>query len=204
MISLLLALPFSVSGIYAEFRTCSIFAGACHFSGEVMVDGRSAVTFFIFETGIYHGTPLAGASVAVLTQAEKNLSFEGPRRSVLFVHANSPAQKDSALSIVKNLMGTQMGTITDIVEASLQVTPEGSTTTWTLVDANQKILFQAITSDRECKACSMPGELWYEPLAPGTRVRVATVEEQTLTVPFLGEKWRRTYESSAFVGRFAW
>jgi hypothetical protein len=29
------------------------------------------------------------------------------------------------------------------------------------------------------------------------------VEEQTLTVPFLGEKWRRTYESAAFVGRFS-
>jgi hypothetical protein len=203
MISLLLSLPLAVSGTYAEFRTCSLFAGACHYSGEVMVDGRSAVTFFLFETGLYQGTSLKGARVAVLTQAEKNLSFEGPRRSVLFVQAQNQAQRESVLSIVKKLLGSQTGDVVQIVEASLQVIPHKNTTTWTLRDAHQKVLFQAITSDRECKACSMPGELWYEPLVKGAQVRVATVEEQTLTVPFLGEKWRRTYESAAFVGRFS-
>lgn len=168
-----------------------------------MVDGRSAVTFFLFETGLYQGTSLKGARVAVLTQAEKNLSFEGPRRSVLFVQAQNQAQRESVLSIVKKLLGSQTGDVVQIVEASLQVIPHKNTTTWTLRDAHQKVLFQAITSDRECKACSMPGELWYEPLVKGAQVRVATVEEQTLTVPFLGEKWRRTYESAAFVGRFS-
>ncbi|MCL6624599.1 MAG: DUF1326 domain-containing protein [Fimbriimonadales bacterium] len=203
MISLLLSLPLAVSGTYAEFRTCSLFAGACHYSGEVMVDGRSAVTFFLFETGMVQGVPLKGARVAVLTQAEKNLSFEGPRRSVLFVQAQNQAQRESVLSIVKKLLGSQVGDVVQMVEASMQVTPHKNTTTWTLRDAHQKVLFQAITSDRECKACSMPGELWYEPLVKGAQVRVATVEEQTLTVPFLGEKWRRTYESAVFVGRFS-
>lgn len=197
-------MPLAISGTYAEFRTCSIYAGACHFSGEIMVDGRSAITAFIFESGLYQGVPLNGASVVVLTQAEKNLSFRPPRRSALFVHAESEAQKRAALSAVKELSGVDMGENTGIWTASLRVSIEKNTTSWTLSDAQGNILFQALTSDRECKACSMPGEVWYEPLARGTTVRVATVEEQVLTTPFLGEKWRRTNEAAAFVGRFVW
>jgi hypothetical protein len=50
----------------------------------------------------------------------------------------------------------------------------------------------------------MAGVLWFKPLVLGTKVEVATVQQQSFSDPLLGETWSRGEESAAFVGTFAW
>src|ERR671939_229786 len=50
----------SVAGDYVEVRTASVFAGACHYNGEVVTTGRDAVMAWQFKRGQWQGTDLAG------------------------------------------------------------------------------------------------------------------------------------------------
>jgi hypothetical protein len=49
-----------VRGVYVEARTASVFAGACHYNGELTTAGREAVLAWSVKEGSWGGVQLAG------------------------------------------------------------------------------------------------------------------------------------------------
>lgn len=178
MIPLIALTAVAFTGTYFEARTCSLLAGPCHYSGEVMVDGRTAVAIWEFESG-----PLAGARAAAVIESEANLSFGEERTSRVYVEDGSAADICAFLRTRTNL-----GKIVSTQVASIE-----------LSDSLAKIdgVYEAKFTNGECSACPMPGQLWYSPLDIGARAEVKTIEFQKLT-----GAWSRRDEAAAFFGSF--
>ena len=50
----------SLRGDYVEVRTASVFAGACHYNGEVITTGRDALMAWNVTSGNWQGVDLTG------------------------------------------------------------------------------------------------------------------------------------------------
>lgn len=200
--TLITCVAIGVSGSYFEARSCSIFAGPCHYSGEVMTDGRTAVIGLKFENGSYRGVSLAGLVAAAVIQSPENLSFGKERVTHAYLDSEaSPEQKTALLELLKSR--SDLGTIVSVTSAEIDL-QFGEADGHAAIRTRAGVVYSATTSSRECLACSMPGTLWYSPMTQGTNVRVATVETQTLALGALGETFKRDDESAAFVGTFSW
>src|SRR4051794_12082537 len=89
-----------VTGRYIEARTASVFAGACHYGGEVVTRGRDAVLGFAIDHGRADGVDLAGVRAMAVVSSDENLAAaDAPRRSIVVVdrHATK-AQTDALLA----------------------------------------------------------------------------------------------------------
>src|SRR6266851_9737838 len=76
----------SVQGDYVEVRTASVFAGACHYNGEVTTTGRDALMAWNVTSGSWNGTDLTGLRAIAIVSADDNLSnAQGARRSELIL-----------------------------------------------------------------------------------------------------------------------
>lgn len=187
-----------ISGTYFESRTCSIFAGPCHFSGEVMTDGATAVIAVEFDKGSFDRVDLRGASFAVVISAARNFAFESERQSAIFV-SGSTIQRAAVTDFVQSRSGIDIGTVKFIEETNIRLKK-----TETGIEVAVGEVFSAVTSERECLACSMQGTLWFDPLTREARAKVATVETQKLHLAALDQRWTRTDEAAAFVGSVSW
>src|SRR5947209_8653839 len=49
-----------VSGDYVEARTASVFAGACHYNGELVTTGEEAIAGWNVTSGYWKGANLTG------------------------------------------------------------------------------------------------------------------------------------------------
>src|SRR5690242_8685334 len=75
-----------VTGDYVEARTASVFAGACHYNGELTTTGRDAELVWHFRSGASHGVDIAGLTAIAAVAADDNLKeTSAPRRTVLFI-----------------------------------------------------------------------------------------------------------------------
>lgn len=205
MISTLLAASaLGISGTYIETRTCSVFAGPCHYSGEIMTDGHTAVAIFQVESGSYRGISLSGVKAALLVNSEENLVFHKPAKSILFLDgAASSSKKQAVVQLLQKQLGTYASNLQDVRNAEIVLKAEDGEVS-VRVEESRKPVFDALITFRECTSCSMPGVLWYRPLTPGVESEVATVEKQTLHENVLGERWVRRDERAAFIGSFHW
>lgn len=200
MLTLSLIASVAVTGTYFEARTCSVFAGPCHVSGEVVTDGRTAIVAVEFDSDA-----LSGYRAAALIQSERNLSFGDERRSVLYLDARAPEAERAAIrEAVERRSGLALGTVVTVANAVITMNVRGKAAAVEIREPGGELLYSARTSGRECLACSMPGELWYSPLSRGASAGFATVEEHRLTDDRLGETFVRRDEAAAFVGRFSW
>src|SRR5438128_12586441 len=74
----------SVQGDYVEVRTASVFAGACHFNGEVVTTGRDALMAWHVTSGSWNATDLTGVrAIAIVDSEESRGDVEAARRSEL-------------------------------------------------------------------------------------------------------------------------
>lgn len=200
MLALSLIASVALTGTYFEARTCSVFAGPCHVSGELVTDGRTAIVAVEFDSGA-----LSGYRAAALIQSERNLSFGDGRRSVLYLDARAPeAERVAIREAVERRSGLALGTVVTVANAVITMNVSGKAAAVEIREPGGGLLYSARTSGRECLACSMPGELWYSPLSRGASAGFATVEEHRLTDDRLGETFVRRDEAAAFVGRFSW
>src|SRR5712691_975477 len=69
-----------IRGDYVEVRTASVFAGACHYNGEVTTTGRDALMAWNVKSGQWRGIDLAGVRVVAIVSAEVNLSEDNAAR----------------------------------------------------------------------------------------------------------------------------
>jgi len=169
----------------------------------MMTDGRSAVAIFQVESGSYQGIPLSGIKAALLVNSDENLAFHKPTKSVLFFDkATPPSKKQAFMQVLQKQLGNYMKNLLDVRDAEIILEMEHEISI--LVSESRTPVYEASIGFRECKACSMPGVLWYRPLAQGVESEIATVEKQTFHKNILGERWVRRDERAAFVGSFHW
>lgn len=198
MISLLAAATLGISGGYFESRTCSIFAGPCHYNSEIMTDGRGAVVALKFA----QGRGLEGLSVAAVVLGPENLNRTEDRKTVVYLDSRATeSQSRTILELLRER--ARFGSIVSVRPATIEFGVSGLDSRLS-VSVGDDTVVSAMTDSSECKVCSMPGELWFEPLVSGTNVNVATVRSQSFLDGVLGEKWIRNQEPAAFVGTFTW
>src|ERR687886_1985957 len=79
-----------VRGDYVEARTASVFAGACHYNGELTTAGREAVLAWNVTSGSWNGVDLAGVRAVAVVGSEANLADSAAaRRSELVVDSSA-------------------------------------------------------------------------------------------------------------------
>ena len=70
----------SLRGDYVEVRTASVFAGACHYNGEVVTTGRDAMMAWKVTSGKWQGVDLSGVRVMAIVSADANLGESNAAR----------------------------------------------------------------------------------------------------------------------------
>src|SRR6266581_9812487 len=103
----------SVRGDYVEVRTASVFAGACHYNGEVTTTGRDALMAWNVTEGKWNGIDLAGVRAVAIVTSEVNLSDnDGSRRSEIIIDRNaSHSQAVAMLDVLKTRYVGSLGKI---------------------------------------------------------------------------------------------
>jgi hypothetical protein len=198
MLTAFAAATLGITGIYFESRTCSIFAGPCHYNGEVMSDGRGAIVALGFQSG----AGLAGLSAAAVVLGDENLNRSDQRKAVIYIDVAATEEQGQRMTeLLKARAG--FGMVLAVRPATIHFEVSGLDSNLS-VKSGDSIVISAQTNGSDCKNCSMPGILWYKPLVHGTDTKVATVQKQTFSDAILGETWSRGEEAAAFVGTFAW
>ena len=70
----------SLRGDYVEVRTASVFAGACHYNGEVVTTGRDAMMAWKVTSGKWQGVDLSSVRAVAIVNSQANLSEQHAAR----------------------------------------------------------------------------------------------------------------------------
>lgn len=184
-----------------EVRNASVFAGACHYNGELTTQGGEALLAIAVKSGASDGVDLSGVCAAALVSSEKNLKFTGaPRRSIVYVDAGaSEAQRTAIVALLRERSHGELGEILAIEATGVRVASQGESFDVEVADRMQ--LRGMPLPDRDC--CKMPNQVWYEPLVPLKDRVVGFTQSWSVKEPRLGLTFERADENSAFVGRLS-
>lgn len=189
-----------VRGDYVEVRTASVFAGACHYNGELTTSGRDALIAWSVTSGQWRGIELAGVRAVIIVSADSNLASENvARRSEIIVDQQaSHAQATAMIEMLKARHALLLGSIVSVRSAPINFQREGKAYT---VNASGlvSINVEAMPNDLCCK---MPSMVWYSPLMPLENRKVGYTRKASYTGSDVGEAWQRAGENSAFYGSF--
>ena len=191
----------SLKGDYVEVRTASVFAGACHYNGELMTTGRDALMAWNVTSGVWDGVDLAGVRALGVVSADANLSdAHAARRSELVVDETATdAQAAAMVSAIKNKYAAALGRVVSVRRAPVSFTHEGKSYAISSSDV-AAINVEAMPDDL---CCRMPQLVWYEPLVPLVQRKVGYTEKATYAGGAIAEPWQRSGENSAFYGGFS-
>jgi hypothetical protein len=190
----------SLRGDYVEVRTASVFAGACHYNGEVVTTGRDAMMAWNVTSGKWQGVDLTGVRVLAVVSADANLS-EGnaARQSEIIIDAN--ASRTQALAMVSALKEKYAASLGKVVEVrSAPIAFERNGRTYAVMTNEAAINVEAMPNDLCCK---MPNLIWYAPLVGLENRKVGYTSKALYSGKVVGEPWSRSGENSAFYGTFS-
>src|SRR5256884_7064408 len=155
------AVKTSVQGDYVEVRTASVFAGACHFNGEVVTTGRDALMAWNVTSGSWNATDLTGMRAIAIVNSEENLAnAKAARRSELILDQSaSHDQKVAMLNALKSRYASALGDIISVRSAPITFKHEGKT--YDVSASGAAINVEAMPNDL---CCRMPNLVWYDPL----------------------------------------
>ena len=191
------AVETSVHGDYVEARTASVFAGACHYNGERVTEGRSAILAWSVRGGSYHGVDLSGVRVLAAVACDDNLAeAKAARTSELTIDAADDATATAAAAWVKATLGDQLGTVVKVLRAAVTFTHDSEA--FAVASAGEASMTVKPMPDAGC--CSQPHLVWYQPLMPVEHRRVGYTEAASCTSGVT--TWSRSDENSAFYGTF--
>ena len=190
----------SVRGDYVEVRTASVFAGACHYNGEVTTTGRDAMMAWNVTSGTWQGTDLTGVKAVAIISSDSNLSdVNAARRSELVVDVKaSRSQSLAMVNALKDKYAAALGQIVEVRSAPIKFERESGTFAVAADDATVNV--QAMPNDLCCK---MPNLVWYTPLVGLENRKVGYTTNASYTGSKVSEPWSRSGENSAFYGSFA-
>jgi hypothetical protein len=190
----------SLRGDYVEVRTASVFAGACHYNGEVVTTGRDAMMAWNVTSGKWQGVDLTGVRVMAIVSADANLSETyAARQSEIII--DSQASRTQALAMVNALRekyAASLGKVVDVRSAPISFERNGRT--YAVVTNEAAINVEAMPNDLCCK---MPNLIWYAPLVGLENRKVGYTSKALYSGEVVGEPWSRSGENSAFYGTFS-
>jgi hypothetical protein len=189
-----------LKGDYVEVRTASVFAGACHFNGEVVTAGREAIMAWNFASGRWNGTDLAGMKAIAVISADENLeNSNAARRSAIVLDSlASHDQKVAMLEALKSRYQSTLGEIVSVRSAPITFKHEGKS--YEVASAEAAINVEAMPNDL---CCRQPNLVWYTPLAQLGQRKVGYTLKASYSGHEVGDTWEREGENSAFYGSFA-
>ena len=190
----------SIKGDYVEVRTASVFAGACHYNGEVTTTGRDAIMAWNVTSGNWQGVDLTGVRAMAIVSADANLSeTNGARQSEIVIDRSaSRSQALAILNAIKEKYATSLGKIVSVRSAPISFDRTGRTYAVAADDA--AINVEAMPNDLCCK---MPNLVWYVPLVGLENRKVGYTTKALYTGTAVSDPWSRSGENSAFYGSFS-
>lgn len=190
----------SVRGDYVEVRTASVFAGACHYNGEVITTGRDALMAWNVTSGKWQGVDLSGVRVMAIVSAEENLSdSNAARQSEIIVDSQaSRAQALAMINALKEKYAASLGNIVEVKTAPITFARTGRT--FAVATNEAAINVEAMPNDLCCK---MPNLVWYKPLVGLENRKVGYTSKALYSGNAISEPWSRSGENSAFYGSFS-
>jgi hypothetical protein len=193
-----------ICGEYLEARTASVFAGPCHYNGEVVTTGRDAVMAWRFNSGQWHGVDLGGLRVMAAVSSDKNLGQElppaGTRKAEVMIDAGaSDAQASALTDLIRAKYGESLGQVVAIRRAPIHF--EHKDGRYVIhADGFAQMCVQPMPNS-EC--CKQPHLVWYSPLIPLNQRKVGYTQTAAYVAGNVGDAWKRAGENSAFYGAFS-
>jgi hypothetical protein len=190
----------SLRGDYVEVRTASVFAGACHYNGEVVTTGRDAMMAWNVASGKWQNVDLSGVRVLAIVSADANLGENNAARQSEII-IDSTASRQQALAMVNALKEKYAASLGKIVEVrSAPISFERNGRTYAVVTSEAAINVEAMPNDLCCK---MPNLVWYSPLVGLENRKVGYTSKALYSGKVVGQPWSRSGENSAFYGTFS-
>lgn len=190
----------SLRGDYVEVRTASVFAGACHYNGEVVTTGRDAMMAWKVTSGKWQGVDLSGVSVLAIVSADANLGETNvARQSEIIIDSNaSRTQALAMINALKEKYAASLGNVVEVRSAPIKFERNGRT--YAVLTNEAAINVEAMPNDLCCK---MPNLVWYSPLVGLENRKVGYTSKALYSGKVVGEPWSRSGENSAFYGTFS-
>lgn len=190
----------SLHGDYVEVRTASVFAGACHYNGEVVTTGRDAMMAWNVTSGKWQGVDLSGVRVLAIVSSDANLSENNAaRQSEIIVDSNaSRTQALAMINALKEKYAASLGQVVEVRSAPIKFERNGRT--YAVLTNEAAINVEAMPNDLCCK---MPNLVWYSPLVGLENRKVGYTSKALYSGKVVGEPWSRSGENSAFYGTFS-
>ncbi len=189
----------TMSGDYVEVRTASVFAGPCHFNGEVITTGRDALMAWNVQSGEWRGTSLQGVRAMAVVSSEANLADKAPHRSELIIDSRaSDRQAEAMVDALKESYGASLGKVMAVRRAPIAFQHLGRNYVVSAAEL-AKISVEGMPND-EC--CKMPSGIWYQPLVPLMNRKVGYTKDAQYAGGAVADGWMRADENSAFYGKF--
>ena len=187
-------------GDYVEVRTASVFAGACHYNGEVVTTGRDAMMAWNVANGEWQGVDLSGVRAIAIVSADVNLAEDNAaRKSEIIVDSNaSRAQALALVNALREKYAAALGTVAAV--RSAPITFERNGRNYNVVTNEASINVEAMPNDLCCK---MPNLVWYKPFVGLENRKVGYTSKALYSGKLVGEPWSRSGENSAFYGTFS-
>ncbi|PWT80561.1 MAG: hypothetical protein C5B44_05210 [Acidobacteria bacterium] len=190
----------SLRGDYVEVRTASVFAGACHYNGEVTTTGRDAMMAWNVTSGKWQDVDLTGVRVIAIVSSDSNLSDrDTARQSEIII--DSSATRTQALAMMnalKEKYAASLGRIVSIRNAPITFARSGRT--FAVATDEAAINVEGMPNDLCCK---MPNLVWYTPLVGLENRKVGYTTNARYNGNVVSDSWERAGENSAFYGSFA-
>jgi hypothetical protein len=190
----------SLRGDYVEVRTASVFAGACHFNGEVVTTGRDAMMAWNVTSGKWQGVDLTGVRVLAIVSSDANLAdTNAARQSEIVIDSSaSRAQSLAMLNAIKANYAASLGNIVKVRNAPITFVRQGKT--FAVAADEAKMNVTAMPNDL---CCRMPNLVWYTPLVGLENRKVGYTANASYSGNTVSEQWSRSDENSAFYGTFS-
>jgi uncharacterized protein DUF1326 len=190
----------SLRGDYVEVRTASVFAGACHYNGEVVTTGRDAMMAWKVTSGKWQGVDLSGVRVIAIVSADANLAENNAARQSEII-IDSQASRTQALAMVNALKEKYAASLGRVVEVrTAPISFERNGRTYAVVTNEAAMNVEGMPNDL---CCRMPNLVWYAPLVGLENRKVGYTSNATYSGKVVGEPWSRSGENSAFYGTFS-
>ena len=190
----------TVRGDYVEVRTASVFAGACHYNGELTTAGRDAMMAWNVKSGAWQGVDLTGVRAVAIVSAGENLAqTNAARQAEIIIGENATdAQSRAMLDGLKTRYAASLGQIISVRRGPLSFEHQSKSYS-VAADKFASITIEAMPDDLCCK---MPQLVWYSPLVPLENRKVGYTTKALYAGGDVGEPWQRSGENSAFYGSF--
>lgn len=190
----------SLRGDYVEVRTASVFAGACHYNGEVVTTGRDAMMAWNVNSGKWQGVDLSGVRVLAIVSSDQNLGEpNAARQSEIIIDSNaSRTQALAMINALKEKYAASLGNVVEVRSAPIKFERNGRT--YAVLTNDAAINVEAMPNDLCCK---MPNLVWYSPLVGIENRKVGYTSKALYSGKIVGEPWSRSGENSAFYGTFS-